>query len=53
MAQIDRRHKSYQMGLHDELLGGRTHRAFFGVEEEDNFVYPGSYDVDLDRIRTL
>jgi glutamate synthase domain-containing protein 3 len=47
------KHKSYELGLHDEPLGGRMHRAFFSMEqmeqEEENLLYPGSYAVDFER----
>ena len=48
MAYIDT-HKSHEMGLHSEQLAGRTQQMFFSPEEEENYVYPGSYDVDFDK----
>ena len=48
MAYVDT-HKSHEMGLHSEQLAGRTQQVFFSPEEEENFVYPGSYEVDFDK----
>ena len=42
-------HKSYGMGLHDEVLTGRTQQTFFNSEESENFVYHDSYDVDFNK----
>ena len=42
-------HKSYGMGLHDEVLTGRTQQTFFNPEESENFVYYDSYDVDFNK----
>ena len=41
--------KSHDMGLHDEQLAGRTQQTFFDPSEEENFVYPWAFDVDLDK----
>ena len=50
MAQVTAKHRSYQRGMHEERLGGRTHRVFFNLDEqEENLLYPGSCAVDLDR----
>ncbi len=48
MANIEETHKSHEMGLHSEQLTGRTQQTFFLPEEEENFVYPGSFEVDFD-----
>ena len=38
MASITKNeHKSYGMGLHDEVLTGRTQQTFFNPEEGENF----------------
>ena len=42
-------HKSYGMGLHDEVLTGRTQQTFFNPEESENFVYHDSYDVNFNK----
>ena len=40
MASITKNeHKSYGMGLHDEVLTGRTQQTFFNPEEGENFFY--------------
>src|SRR5690242_3803401 len=41
--------KSVQMGMHTEQLAGRTQQRFFSPEEDENFVYPGSFDVDFNK----
>ena len=48
MANLDTQHKSHDMGLHQEQLTGRTQQVFFSPAAEDNFLYPESFDVDLD-----
>ncbi len=48
MAEVDGQHKSHDMGLHSEQLTGRTQQIFFSPEEGDNFLYPESFEVDLD-----
>jgi len=40
---------SHDMGLHEEQLTGRTQQRFFSASEEENFVYPWSYEVDYDK----
>ncbi|MCP4334517.1 MAG: GXGXG motif-containing protein [Gammaproteobacteria bacterium] len=40
---------SHDMGLHEEQLTGRTQQRFFSASEEENFVYPWSYEVDIDK----
>ena len=39
--------KSKSMGLHKEVLTGRTQQVFFNPEEAENFFYYGAYDVDF------
>ena len=48
MANINETHISHEMGLHSEQLTGRTQQTFFLPEEEENFLYPDSYEVDFD-----
>ena len=45
-------HKSYGMGLHDEVLTGRTQQTFFNPEEAENFFYHDAFDVDFNK-RTI
>ncbi len=49
MADLDRDHASYEMGMHTEQLAGRTQQVFFLPEEEENFTYPGAFDVDFNK----
>ncbi|MCZ6777627.1 MAG: GXGXG motif-containing protein [Acidobacteria bacterium] len=49
MAEMTSKHKSYDMGMHTELLRGRSQQILFSAEESENFVYPGSFDVDFDK----
>ena len=49
MAELDREHASYEMGMHTEQLAGRTQQVFFLPEEEENFTYPGAFDVDFNK----
>ena len=48
MAHLDQTHKSHEMGLHSEQLAGRSQQMYF-LPEEENFLYPDSYEVDFDR----
>lgn len=48
MAEVVGQHKSHDMGLHREQLTGRTQQIFFSPEEGDNFLYPESFEVDID-----
>jgi len=41
--------KSKSMGMHKEVLTGRTQQVFFNPEEAENFFYYGSYDVDFNK----
>ena len=34
-------------GTHSEQLAGRTQKRFFSAEEAENFIYPGSFQVDF------
>ncbi len=49
MANLDRDHASYEMGMHTEQLAGRTQQVFFLPEEKENFTYPGAFDVDFNK----
>ena len=49
MAELDRNHASYEMGMHTAQLAGRSQQAFFLPEEEENFTYPWSYEVDFEK----
>jgi len=41
--------KSQSMGLHKEVLTGRTQQVFFNPEEAENFFYYGAYDVNFNK----
>ena len=50
MASIKKsEHKSYGMGLHDEVLTGRTQQTSFNSEESENFFYHDAYQVDFNK----
>ena len=44
MASV-KEHKSHDMGLHQEVLTGRTQQVFFNPEESENFLYNDAYAV--------
>ena len=41
--------KSKSMGLHKEVLTGRTQQVFINPEEAENFFYYGAHDVDFNK----
>ena len=41
--------KSQSMGMHKEVLTGRTQQVFFNPEEAENYFYYGAYDVDFNK----
>ena len=41
--------KSQSMGMHKEVLTGRTQQVFFNPEEAENFFYWGNHDVDFNK----
>ena len=45
--------KSQSMGLHKEVLTGRTQQVFFNPEEAENFFYYGAYDVDFNKRKEI
>ena len=48
MAGVTDENVSHRMGLHEELLAGRSRDVFFDSEEEQNFLYDGAYSVNFD-----
>ena len=42
-------HRSHDMGLHQEVLTGRTQQVFFNSEESENFFYHDAYKVDFNK----
>jgi glutamate synthase domain-containing protein 3 len=49
MAGVDKEHRSHDMGMHTEQLAGRTQQVFFSPEEDENFTYPGAFEVDYNK----
>ena len=41
--------KSKSMGMHKEVLKGRTQQVFFNPEEAENFFYYGAHDVNFNK----
>ena len=41
--------KAKSMGLHKEVLKGRTQQVFFNPEEAENYFYYGTHDVDFNK----
>ena len=41
--------KAKSMGLHKEVLKGRTQQVFFNPEEAENFFYYGAHEVDFNK----
>ena len=52
MANV-KEHKSHDMGLHEEVLTGRTQQVFFNPEESENFFYHDAYNVDFNKRTTI
>jgi len=52
MASV-KEHKSHDMGLHQEVLTGRTQQVFFNPEEAENFFYYDAFDVDFNKRTTI
>ena len=52
MANV-KEHKSHDMGLHQEVLTGRTQQVFFNSEESENFFYHDAYKVDFNKRTTI
>ena len=42
----EKKTKAQSMGLHTEVLTGKTQQKFFNPDEAENFYYWGTYDVD-------
>ena len=49
MAELTPEAPSQRTGMHAEVLAGRTQQVFFSPEEEENFLYPDSFVVDLEK----
>ncbi len=49
MAHLKTEQGSHDPGMHAERLAGRTQEVFFSPVEEENLVYPGSFEVDFNQ----
>ena len=47
--KTDNKSKSQSMGMHSEVLTGRTQQKFFNPSEAESFYYFGTYDVDFNK----
>ena len=45
----EKKTKAQSMGMHSEVLTGRTQQKFFNPDEAENFYYFGTYDVDFNK----
>ena len=45
----EKKTKAQSMGLHSEVLTGKTQQKFFNPDEAENFFYWGAYDVDFNK----
>ncbi len=45
----EKKTKAQSMGLHTEVLTGKTQQKFFNPDEAENFYYFGTYDVDFNK----
>ena len=45
----EKKTKAQSMGLHTEVLTGKTQQKFFNPDEVENFYYWGTYDVDFNK----
>ncbi len=44
---VSKKTKAQAMGMHTEVLTGRTQQKFFNPDEAENFYYFGTHDVDF------
>ena len=49
LKNLSKKSKSQSMGMHAEVLKGRTQQRFFDSEEAENFYYFGNYVVDFNK----
>ena len=50
---VSKKSKAQSMGMHTEVLTGRTQQKFFNPDEAENFYYFGTYDVDFNKRTNL
>lgn len=53
MAGVTNERASHRMGLHEEVLTGRSRDIFFDSEEEENFLYDGAYSVNFNSMAEI
>ena len=46
---VSKKTKAQAMGMHTEVLTGRTQQKFFNPDEAENFYYFGTHDVDFNK----
>ena len=46
---VNKKTKAQSMGMHAEVLTGRTQQKFFNPDEAENFFYFGTYKVDFNK----
>ena len=49
LKNTEKKTKAQAMGMHTEVLTGRTQQKFFNPDEAENFYYWGTYDVDFNK----
>ena len=49
LKNVTKKTKAQEMGMHSEVLTGRTQQKFFNPDEAENFYYFGTYDVDFNK----
>jgi glutamate synthase domain-containing protein 3 len=49
LKNTEKKTKAQAMGMHTEVLTGRTQQKFFNPDEAENFYYFGTYDVDFNK----
>jgi len=49
LKNVTKKTKAQAMGMHSEVLTGRTQQKFFNPDEAENFYYFGTYDVDFNK----
>jgi len=45
----EKKSKAQSMGMHSEVLTGRTQQKFFNPDEAEKFYYFGTYEVDFNK----
>ncbi len=49
LKNTEKKTKAQSMGMHSEVLTGRTQQKFFNPDEGENLYYFGTYDVDFNK----